>query len=163
MPHGQGPRLQRSVREAPVTGSARMPDWQLRLVYAATAALVLSGLAWLLLHYFLRREGDFGPMPNPLEHPMLAVHGAAAMLGLFVLGSLLPVHLLRGWQQRRNLVSGLILLAVQALLISSGYALYYASGDGFRAATSLVHWWLGLGLSGLLIWHIATGRRGRRR
>lgn len=140
-----------------------MPQWHLRLVYAATAALVLSGGLWLLLHYFLRGEGEFGPMPNPLEHLMLAVHGAAAMIGLFVLGSLLPVHLLRGWQQRRNLLSGLSLLAVQAVLILSGYALYYASGDDFRAATSLVHWVIGLGLSGLLVWHIVMGRRGRRR
>lgn len=140
-----------------------MPQWHLRLVYAATAMLVLSGGLWLLLHYFLRGEGEFGPMPNPLEHPMLAVHGAAAMIGLFVLGSLLPVHLLRGWQQRRNLLSGLSLLAVQAVLILSGYALYYASGDDFRAAISLLHWLLGLGVTALLVWHIVMGRRGRRR
>ena len=139
-----------------------MPQWQLRAVYAATAALVLSGSLWLLLHYFLRSEGDFGPMPNPLEHPMLALHGAAAMTGLVVLGSLLPVHLLRGWQQRRNLASGISLLGVQGVLIVSGYGLYYASGDGFRAAIGLVHWLIGLGVTALLIWHIVAGRSGRR-
>ncbi len=141
--------------------SARMPDWQLRAVYGATALLLLSGAAWLLLHYYGAIEGEFGPSPSPWEHPALAVHGAAAMGFLFLLGSLLPVHVMRGLALHRNRLTGYALLALNGLLALSGYGLYYAGGDQLRAAISLLHWLPGLLLAALLVVHIVLGRRQR--
>jgi len=140
-----------------------MPQWQLRIVYLATSALVLSGTIWLLLHYFARAQSEFGPVPSAFEHPLLAIHGAAAMAFLIVLGSLLPVHLIRGWNQRRNLWSGITLLTIHAFLIVTGYGLYYFGGDLLRAWLSATHWIVGLSVAGLLAWHIVIGRSGRRR
>lgn len=142
---------------------ARMPQLQLRAIYLATAALIVSGTVWLLLHFFGRVDGRFGPAPNPYEHPLLAVHGAAAMVFLIVLGSLLPVHIARGWQQRRNLASGLSMLTVTLMLIASGYGLYYFGGDRLRRLLSAGHWIIGLTLAAWLTWHIVAGRRSRRR
>ena len=42
------------------------------------------------------------------------------------------------------LVSGLVLLGVYIWLVVTGYLLYYAGGDAFRAAVSLGHWTVGL-------------------
>ena len=122
----------------------RMPDWQRRAVYLAIAALVLSGGLWLLLHHYGAVEGEFGPSPSPWEHPMLAAHGAAAMAFLFLFGSLLPVHVMRGLALHRNRASGYALLGLNGLLALSGYGLYYAGGDALRAAISLLHWLPGL-------------------
>lgn len=155
------PRFLQRARRLQSIASARMPYWQLRLIYGATVLLAGSGALWLLLHYFAQREGDFGPSPHPIEHPMLALHGAAAMLFLFVLGSLLPVHVLRGLALQRNLVSGYMLAAINALLIATGYGLYYASGDALREIVGLSHWIPGLAMSGLLVIHIVIGRRRR--
>ena len=120
--------------------------------------LLVSGALWLLFHYFVRVHGQFGEAPHPLESWWLRLHGAAAMLVLIVLGSLLPVHVRRGWHQRRNLLAGTILGAVGLLLIASGYALYYFGGEELRPWISVFHWVVGLSALPLLIWHILRGR-----
>lgn len=141
--------------------SARMPDWQRLAVYGATALLLLSGGLWLLLHHYGAVEGEFGASPSPWEHPTLAVHGAAAMAFLFLFGSLLPVHVMRGLALHRNRLTGFALLVLNGLLALSGYGLYYAGGDQLRAAISLLHWLPGLLLAALLVVHIVIGRRQR--
>jgi hypothetical protein len=46
-----------------------------------------------------------------------------------------------------------ILLVVYVWLVLSGYLLYYAGGDAFRAAVSLGHWTVGLIALLLLLLH----------
>lgn len=156
------PFLQRARRLAAIA-SARMPDWQRRAIYLAVAALLLSGGGWLLLHHFGAVDGEFGPSPSPWEHPALAVHGAAAMAFLFLFGSLLPVHVMRGLALRHNRLSGHALLILNGVLALSGCGLYYVGGDRLRAAISLLHWLPGLLLAALLALHVVLGRRRRRR
>lgn len=160
-PEAPVPAFLLRARRLAAIASARMPDWQRRGIYVATAALVLSGGLWLLLHHFGALEGEFGPLPSPYEHPLLAAHGAAAMGFLFLLGSLLPVHVMRGLALRRNRWTGFALAGLNGLLALSGYGLYYAGGDQLRAAISLLHWLPGLLLALLLAVHVVVGRRQR--
>jgi hypothetical protein len=104
-------------------------------------------------------HGELGDGPHPLEAWWLRLHGAAAMLVLAVLGSLLPIHIRRGWHQRKNLLAGSVLAALALLLIFSGYALYYFGSEETRPWISAFHWVLGLGAPLLLLWHIVSGRR----
>ena len=127
-------------------------------VYWSGTLLLASGLLWLLFHYFLRVHGEFGDSPHPLESWWLRLHGGAAMLVLVVLGSLLPVHVRRGWHQRRNLLPGIVLSSAALLLIASGYALYYFGGEEARPWISAFHWVLGLGALPVVLWHIWHGR-----
>jgi hypothetical protein len=60
--------------------SMRHRQW----IYWISALLFGSGALWLICHYFVRIEGEFGPAPHPLESWALRVHGAAAMLALVV-------------------------------------------------------------------------------
>jgi hypothetical protein len=73
----------------------------------------------------------------------------------------LPIHVRRGWHQRKNLLAGSILAALALLLIASGYALYYFGSEETRPWISAFHWLLGLGAPLLLVWHIVSGRRTR--
>src|SRR5512141_1336346 len=100
-----------------------------RLAYAAFALLWASGGLWLLFHYFLGTEGDFGPEAHPLEAWWLRVHGLMAMLGLVAIGSLATDHMRLAWSRRKNLRTGLPMLALTAWLGATGYALYYFSSD----------------------------------
>jgi len=136
----------------------RLSRGHLRWVYSSSGLLLGSGILWLVFRYFLRVHGEFGETPSPLESWCLRVHGASAMLVLVVLGSLLPVHVRRGWHQRRNLLAGIVLGSAAMLLIASGYALYYFGGEETRPWISAFHWLLGLGALPLLIWHILRGR-----
>ena len=81
------------------------------------------------------------------------------MLGsLVTLASLLPGHIARAWQVRRNHRSGILMLAGIALLILTGYGLYYASEDRTRAMISVLHWGVGLAAACALPLHVVLGK-----
>ena len=137
----------------------RLGHVQERWVYAAGAALALSGLGWLVCHYLLHPPG---PGPHPLEVWWLRLHGLALILFLAVLGSVLPVHVRYGWRHHMNRVSGALVLGVAGLLALSGYGLYYLVDDDLREWTSIAHWIAGLAAIILLLTHVVLGKRRRR-
>jgi hypothetical protein len=130
-------------------------------IYWSAAAVFATGALWLLFHYFVQVEGEFGPAPHPLEHWWLRLHGFAAMLCLVLVGTLLPIHIRRGWHQRRNVTAGLLLVGIALLLALSGYALYYFGGEQTRPWISLFHWVLGLVAPAAMVGHLVTGRSTR--
>jgi hypothetical protein len=138
--------------------SIRLGPWHQGAVYGATAALAVSGIVWLVLHYFFAVPGEYGPRPHPLEPWMLRLHGAAAMAGLIIYGSLLPVHIRRAWSIRRNIALGIGLIGTMLLLTVTGYLLYYSGDENIRPVISAAHWILGLIVPALLVWHIVSGR-----
>ena len=140
------------------TDSIRLGPWHQGAVYGATAVLALSGIIWLVLHYFLAAPGEYGPQVNPLEPWMLRLHGAAAMAGLVIYGSLLPVHVRRAWSIRRNIALGIGLVTIMLLLTLTGYLLYYSGDETTRPVISAAHWLPGLAVPALLVWHIVSGR-----
>lgn len=131
-------------------------------MYGSFAVLAATGLAWLVLHHFVRVPGDFGIARHPLEIWSLRLHGAAAMAFLVLMGTLLPVHVRRAWRARRNLATGIAMLAANAMLVATGYALYYAGSESLRSWSSVIHWSVGLGAVALMTTHIAAGRARRR-
>lgn len=121
-----------------------------------------TGALWLVFHYFLQVHGEYGDRPHPLEIWWLRLHGGAAMLVLIVLGSLLPIHIRRGWHQRKNIPAGVTLTTIALVLIASGYALYYFGGEeDARFLISAAHWLIGLTTPLIIIWHIWAGRAQR--
>lgn len=139
----------------------RLGPWHQGAVYGATALLVLSGAVWLVLHYFLAKPSEFGPAVHPWEPWLLRVHGGAAMVGLIIYGSLMPIHIRRAWAIRRNIVLGITVLVVMLLLTLTGYLLYYAGGEETRPVISILHWVLGVAVPVILFWHVISGRLRR--
>lgn len=91
----------------------------------------------------------------------MKLHGAAAMLLLFFLGSLLNTHIRRAIKSDRNLLTGWGMIGMMSALIATGYALYYVAGDSDRPLWSASHWIIGLAGSALFLLHIVIGRRSR--
>jgi hypothetical protein len=52
-----------------------------------------------------------------------------------------------------SVAQGLVLLAIYIWLVLTGYLLYYAGSDAFRAAVSLGHWTVGLAALFFLLLH----------
>ena len=129
-----------------------------KLLYAGFTLLWGSGALWLAFHYFLRVEGDFGLEAHPLETWWLRLHGLMAMAALVLGGSLAPNHMRLAWNRRKNMKSGLPMLALTLWLAASGYALYYFSSDDNAAWLPLLHWIAGLALPVILVAHIRIGR-----
>ena len=142
-PHGEALRLER---------------WHRLVVYGVSLALTITGLLWLLFHYFVHQQGAFGQKPHPLTMWWLRLHGAAAMLALVGAGSLTLTHMRRAWRLRRNRGWGGALGMASIILIATGYLLYYAADEDLRNVTSLSHWIVGLACVALLPLHARLGR-----
>ena len=136
----------------------RLVTWQRVALYATGTVLLLTGAAWLLLHYSL----GAGDIPHPLEAWSLRLHGLAAFAGLFVLGVLAAAHIPQGWRlsHRRRWAgqrsSGVMLCVVGALLSLTGYLLYYFASEAVRPALGWAHAFVGITMGVL----IASHRRG---
>jgi MFS family permease len=131
------------------------------LIYAILVSTWLSGAIWLALHYFFPRHGEFGVEPNPFEFWMLALHGACAFAALWLAGWIWTTHIMPWWRSQRRRRSGIVLIGFSAMLILSGYLLYYASGDAFREWAGVIHWSIGLAAAIPMIVHALRSSRYR--
>jgi hypothetical protein len=111
-------------------------------VMGVCALLWASGVAWLVLHLKFEPRNDFGPLPHPWEAGLMKLHGMVAVAAVFLLGWLGADHVFERWRRARNRLSGWVLLGCAALLVASGYALYYTVGP-LHSASAWVHEWLG--------------------
>ncbi len=140
----------------------RLPPHYRRLVYGILATSWLTGILWLVFHYFLAAQGEFGTEPHPLEAWWLRLHGAAAFAVLWLFGLLWGLHVRPGLARPARRASGMVLILLLALLAVSGYLLYYAGSDWLRDSVRLVHWLAGVGLGLPFLLHL-LGARPRRR
>lgn len=140
--------------------------WQRRCVDGAGALLLASGIVWLAVHYTV--GAGSGALPNPAEPWAMRLHGAAAMAALFALGLVAAGHVPQGWRatvpprSRRQRSLGIGLLVLSALLVASGYLLYYFVPEDWRAALGIVHSAAGVLAAAVLLWHRSWRRRQRR-
>ena len=126
-----------------------------RFLYLTFGMLWLSGALWLVAEWF--KEPDLGPTRTPLQSQSMKIHGAAMLVYVSMLGTLWT-HVRRGFALQANRVSGTVVIAVNAVLIVSGWILYYLVDDTVRKWGRLVHWTIGLAVLPLLIGHILSGR-----
>lgn len=126
------------------TRSVRMGSSRLLTFYLIGAGVWLSGGLWLCFHYFLTRQGEFGPQSNPLEPWCLKVHGAFAFAAIWFFGLLWGAHITVAWPFARRRLSGGILTGAILWLVVSGYLLYYVADDAARSILSMSHWGAGL-------------------
>jgi len=124
-------------------------------LYVILGVLFVSGAAWLAID-----TGD-PTLPSTWRAAatvLLQVHGGGAMIFLVLFGAMIPLHMQGNWSRPRPRCSGAVVLTLNAILIVTAYALYYAS-EGLRAWASDVHIAAGFGLPALVIFHIWHGRR----
>ena len=129
-------------------------------LYGSFGVLYVTGVAWYVFHDD-RVAALFGSdgWRFSIQPILLQIHGAAAMLALVALGSLVPQHIKWAWKGRMNRSTGGLMISTQALLVLTGYALYYAGGEDLRARASQLHFAIGACFPVLLAWHILEGRR----
>jgi hypothetical protein len=138
----------------------RLPRWQEWSVYVSFSLLFATGIAWLLLDWFVRVAGDFGPEHHPAERWTLIAHGVVAYTFLAVAGAMIPVHITLGWNTRRSLKTGLTLASALLLLTLTALGLYSLGDETQRHWVSIIHWSVGLAAGAVLLVHALIGRRG---
>jgi hypothetical protein len=140
----------------------RLPPNYRRLAYTALAAVWITGILWLVLHYFMMRQGEFGSEPHPFEAWSLRMHGLIAFVTLFVAGLLWGVHVRPGLLGPKRRTSGIALLVLLGWLAATGYLLYYASDDGLRNLARWAHWLVGVAAALPFLLHALRGRAERK-
>ncbi len=133
----------------------RLGLWQKIAVFATTAVVGVTGLVWFILHDMIDGE------PGDVTRVLLMLHGISSYAILVVIGSLLPRHVRLGWVRRRNLVTGLTVTAVMAVLAATGLALYYGSED-LHTPVKWLHVAFGLGCFVLFPVHALLAAKSRR-
>jgi hypothetical protein len=142
----------------------RMSTRQRVVVYCVLGGVWLSGCGWLYLDQYCSRREAFGITPHPWEGPTLLLHGVIAIASMYVLGWLTARHITPWWRTRQRRLSGATLSAVLALLVLSGFALFFLSDDAWQRACAVAHDVLGLGVTVFAIQHwFFAGRHRRRR
>lgn len=139
----------------------KLPRWLYWTLHGSGLALLLSGLVWLVLHYALGAGFDADRLPHPGEAWALRFHGLLLYPFLLALGGLGTVHIPRGWRERRNVASGLLLIGLGFALIASGYVLYYWTSDDRRMLIGTLHASLGALMALLFFIHRRTMDKGR--
>ena len=135
----------------------KIPQRQRTWLYSAFSVLYFSGIWWCILRYLNPAE-RFYDDSQFLKTWSLKVHGAAAMLALILLGTLIPTHIKKGWLKGINRLSGSVFIGVNVILIFTGYGLYYFGGEISRGIVHWLHIVLGIAFPGFLIGHILKGR-----
>lgn len=140
----------------------RLPKGQRYTLYGVSIGVWITGAVWLVYHYFMQTEGPFGFQKHPMEVISLEVHGAFAMASLWIFGTLGWTHVLRGWRSNWRRWTGGIMVAVVAILIVTGWGLYYFVKRDWREWTSLAHWSVGLAaLAFFLVHWLSRSQPGR--
>ena len=141
---------------------AVMPQWQRRCLDLSAAATLVTGLAWLAVHYLV--GAGHGELPHPAEAWLMRLHGLAAFAALFVLGLLAAGHVPHGWRlggrhrwagQRGT---GVALCTCAAALALSGYLLYYFASEASRPALGWLHAGFGVVMGGVALVHARSRR-----
>jgi hypothetical protein len=146
---------------ARATHHVRMSRGQRLTVYLLVGALWLSGCLWLGLDQFFAKRGQFGVTPNPLESPILLLHGVISILGMYLFGWITARHVVRWWPAGLRRLSGGALAALLAVLTLSGFALFFLSDDAWQHIAAVIHEVLGLGVTVFAIQHWFFSRRRR--
>lgn len=88
-------------------------------------------------------------------------HGWSLPPFLIVFGVIWRVHILRGWNLKKNVLSGAIVLLVFIALTATGWTIYYSGSDDLQKMSSQLHTWLGIATTFILFLHAILGWRTR--
>lgn len=125
--------------------SATPPSRRIRwLLYLVGTAVWTSGLLWWLFDRYMLQQTQYGVSQHPLQVWWLRLHAAAATAAVWLLGYLSAVHVQRNWPARLRRSSGLLFVSAIALLVVSGYLLYYVESDRPLAIVADVHLAIGV-------------------
>jgi len=131
-----------------------------RLVLATIWLLILSGVLWIALGWYLT-AGDYSDPLRVWRHRALVLHGVAAYLMLWIAGRLYALHQQGNWRAQRNRASGLLLSVTLLLLASSGLTLYYPPSEDWHDPLSMLHQLLGVMTALLVPLHVVLARKDR--
>ncbi len=121
-----------------------------------TAALSRPMMMLFLGSFFINAGSGIGLWLWPNKGWRI-FHGWTIPLFLIVLGVIWRFHVVRAWQLKKNIISGMLTLAIFLTLTTTGWVIYYSGSDNIQRWAAHWHTWLGLGASIVLTVHAVLG------
>ena len=142
-----------------------MRPWERRLFHVATAAVVLSGLAYFWMKYLMQTDDPFALVNHPWQTTMLSWHVLASPLLVLAFGIVFNAHVMKKLKVKgmANRKSGYLSLATFAAMLLSGYLLQVASSEALLQALVIVHVGAGAVFAVSYLVHLAISWRLSRR
>lgn len=135
------------------------------LLWLATAAVALSGIAYGCLKYLVTSDDPYAVVNHPLQPYMLKLHVLSAPVLVFALGVVYTRHVVRQWRsgRARGRPSGLGIVATLLPMVLSGYLIQTISSESWLFRVSMLHIAASLAYLAILLAHqIAAWRLPRR-
>ncbi len=138
-----------------------MRPWERRLLNAVTAAVSVTGFAYLWMKYFLDTDDPFALVNHPWQGATLAWHVLVSPLLLLMFGIVLNSHVMkklrvRGMGTSRTGLTSLITFAAMAV---SGHLLQVTSNDSLLRALVVMHVSAGTLFSAAYVTHLVISWR----
>jgi len=113
----------------------------------------MSGMVYLIDKFTEGTLSDPIAVRSMLQSTAMQVHGALAMVMVFVGGSLVS-HVVRAWPTGIKRRSGIGVISAFGVLVCSGWALYYLGSDAGREVAAVGHWIVGMIFPALIGVHV---------
>lgn len=95
-------------------------------------------------------------LPGGARVVMAAIHLAASLVFMQLLGALWTVHMRVGWRKQLRRLSGGTIVAITVLLMVTTLGIYYSGDDTVSSVSALSHMGLGILLLAAYFWHLLT-------
>ena len=130
------------------------PRWQRLFLYLTLSGLAVTGSAWMIIHY---ATGGFSGEHRPyaMLHQLMIYHGILGYVMAIATGIFLGQHVAAGWRAGRSRATGVSVMILLGVLMSTALVLYYSGNDDLRSLASLVHQILGVGVVLAIPLHVA--------
>ena len=131
------------------------------IIYLISVIVTISGFVWLYFDFFVRVETEYSLQVHPMQNIFLIMHGTSSLFLLILLGSVLPMHVLKAWKIKNNRLSGGFFLLLFTILILTGIGLFYSAVEDNRRILSVLHWVIGILFPIFFVIHIYFGKYKR--
>ncbi len=136
------------------------------LLNSSTLLVAATGAAYFGMKYLMTGGDEFSVIHHPWQPGTLVLHVLAGPILVFAVGLIVRDHIierLRDRRQKRGRVSGIVLVAIVAPMIASGYLVQVVTGTTSRTALAYIHIAAGTLYVLMFAAHLVVSRNGRRR
>ncbi len=142
-----------------------MSSFEKILLHVSTFVATLTGVAFLVMKYFMTSADPFSVIHHPLQPYALDLHVLAGPVVVFAIGLIGREHILGRFLERRPVAgrgSGIATILLAAPMVASGYLLQVVTGEVTHRALVVAHVATGAVFALCLAGHLLAARnRGR--
>src|SRR5262245_47372457 len=134
------------------------------ILHGTTWLMAITGSIFFWMKYVMKRSDPFSAVHHPWQPHVLSLHVIGGPLAVFALGWIFRDHILGSLlepRRRTGRATGIVIVALAAPMIASGYMMQVLTDPASRRILVWVHVASGILYTGLFAAHLVASRRAR--